>query len=126
MCGKLFDWLLPIDHYISETTNFDWLLFLFLDINTVRTTVRDFTMSSCVLCNKDNTSGRPQSKATRRLLLQCFYHNLRHLPQLIAGVGATPIPLNTQLVLSSTGIILPTMNGWKAERTFGAYGNGHH
>ena len=26
--------------------SFDWLLFLFLDINTVR----DFTMSSCVLC----------------------------------------------------------------------------
>ena len=49
MCGKLFDWLLPIDHYIIETTSFDWLLFLFLHINTVRTTVRDFTTSSCVL-----------------------------------------------------------------------------
>ena len=49
MCGKWFDWLLPIDHYIIETTSFDWLLFLFLHINTVRTTVRDFTMSSCAL-----------------------------------------------------------------------------
>ena len=49
MCGKWFDCLLPIDHYIIETTSFDWFLFLFLHINTVRTTVRDFTMSSCVL-----------------------------------------------------------------------------
>ena len=34
MCGKWFDWLLLIDHYIIETTSFDWLLFLFLQINT--------------------------------------------------------------------------------------------
>ena len=29
-----------------------------------------------------------------------FYRNLRHLPQVTAGVGATPIPLHAQLVAS--------------------------
>ena len=39
-----------MDLYIIKTTSFDWLLFLFLHINTVRATVRDFKMSWCVLC----------------------------------------------------------------------------
>ena len=52
---------------------------------------------------QEKTSGRPKSKATRRLLLQCFYHNLQHLPQLMARVGTTRIPLNTHLIPRSTG-----------------------
>ena len=34
-----------------------------------------------------------------------FYRNLRHRPQLTAGVDATPLPLHAQLVRSNTGTL---------------------
>lgn len=45
-------WLI-ITHrsYIIKTTSFDWLLFLFFHIKTVR----DFQISSCVLCARSKT-----------------------------------------------------------------------
>ena len=52
---------------------------------------------------QDKTSGRPRSRTEvegnpKAPFSSCFYCNLRRLPQLTAGVGATPIPLHTQLV----------------------------
>ena len=64
MCGKWFDWLFPIHHYITEIARFDWLLFsralqsepsvqnLSLSFATI-IWCEILTMSSCVLCGVD-------------------------------------------------------------------------
>ena len=64
MCGKWFDWLFPIHHYITEIARFDWLSFsralqsepsvqnLSLSFATI-IWCEILTMSSCVLCGVD-------------------------------------------------------------------------
>ena len=60
---------------------------------------------------KDRDRRQPEGS-----FFMAFYCNFRRLPQLTAGVGATPIPLHTQHNLSPVLVlILPTTNGWKAE-----------
>ena len=71
MCGKWFDWLFPIHHYITEIARFDWLSFsralqsepsvqnLSLSFATI-IWCEILMMSSCVLCGVDIVKTRIQ------------------------------------------------------------------
>ena len=84
-------------------------------------------LPSCVDCDKDKRQDKDKRSAKVKdrgkrqpegSFFMAFYCNLRRLPQLTVGVGATPIPLHTQHNLSPVLVlILPTTNGWKAEWT---------
>jgi len=54
-----------------------------------------------------------------------FYRDLRHLPQLTAGVGTTPIPLHAQLVPSNTSTHFSHHERMESWVNFGEYGDGY-